>query len=148
MIHHPLILGVKLVVLAIIVVILMVLHSILPRDQFIIAAIIGAGVFVVFMFALWIFAFRLLSKPDSKLAKGMILLHQENPQGGHREAVAEMSSLVGQRGIAVTMLRPVGTATFGDKRISVVAVGEYISVGTPVEVVEVRGAKVVVKSCS
>jgi len=42
------------------------------------------------------------------------------------------------------MLRPAGTAKFGDRYIDVVTEGDFIPPGTPVQVVEVEGTRIVV----
>ncbi|HXS25135.1 MAG TPA: NfeD family protein, partial [Gemmatimonadales bacterium] len=53
--------------------------------------------------------------------------------------------LVGRRGIALTDLRPSGTAGFGDERVDVVTEGEYLRQGTAVEVVRSDGYRHVVR---
>ncbi|MEZ6139777.1 MAG: NfeD family protein [Zavarzinella sp.] len=54
-------------------------------------------------------------------------------------------SLLGQTGAAVSMLRPAGTAKFGDAFVDVVTEGDFIDPGTPIQVVEVEGNRIVVK---
>ncbi|RJE89880.1 nodulation protein NfeD [Paenibacillus sp. 1011MAR3C5] len=55
------------------------------------------------------------------------------------------NSLVGERGIALTTLRPSGTAQIGDSRVDVVTTGEFIDSGKPVVVIKAEGTWVVVK---
>ena len=55
-------------------------------------------------------------------------------------------TLVGQRGQAVSTLRPAGKAQFGDDWIDVVSDGPYIEEGTEVEVLSVAGNKIVVRA--
>jgi len=57
-------------------------------------------------------------------------------------------SLLGARGRTTSPLRPAGYATIGDRRVDVVSRGESIDAGVPVEVVEVRGNRVVVARAS
>jgi membrane-bound serine protease (ClpP class) len=54
-------------------------------------------------------------------------------------------SLLGQVGTATSMLRPAGTAKFGDRFIDVVTEGDFIPPGTPIQVIEVEGTRIVVK---
>ncbi|HEX9953193.1 MAG TPA: NfeD family protein [Rubricoccaceae bacterium] len=54
-------------------------------------------------------------------------------------------SLVGQRGTAVTPLRPAGTAAFGERRVDVVSQGSFVLPGAAVEVVSARGSRVEVR---
>ncbi len=58
---------------------------------------------------------------------------------------SEWSDLVGRAGVAMTTLRPAGRARFGDRFVDVVAEGAYVDAGTPIEVIEVTGNRVVVK---
>lgn len=53
--------------------------------------------------------------------------------------------LVGKEGTSVTMLRPSGTAQFGDRRLQVVTEGKYVEAGKPVKVLKVEGSNVVVE---
>jgi len=53
--------------------------------------------------------------------------------------------LIGQTGTTATMLRPAGTARFGDQIVDVVSEGTYIASGTEVTVVAVEGPRVVVR---
>ena len=52
--------------------------------------------------------------------------------------------LVGQDGIAITDLRPAGTARIGQERVDVVTEGEYVAQGSPVRVVRSEGYRHVV----
>jgi membrane-bound serine protease (ClpP class) len=51
---------------------------------------------------------------------------------------------VGLAGIALTELRPSGMARFGEHNVDVVSVGPFIEKGDKVQVVEVRGNRIVV----
>lgn len=51
-----------------------------------------------------------------------------------------------QRGASLTPLRPAGTARIGEERVDVVTRGEFIPSGSEIEVIEVEGARVVVKA--
>lgn len=67
-----------------------------------------------------------------------------------RQAVGEIGTdrpeLIGQTGVAVTSLRPSGTATLDGKRVDVVAESGFIERGTPVKVIAVEGLRVVVRA--
>jgi membrane-bound ClpP family serine protease len=66
---------------------------------------------------------------------------EEMPLPGVEAAV----SLLGQVGTATSMLRPAGTAKFGDRYVDVVTEGDFIPHGTSIQVVEVEGNRIVVK---
>jgi membrane-bound serine protease (ClpP class) len=53
--------------------------------------------------------------------------------------------LLHQAGVALTSLRPSGTATIGDERIDVVTSGEFIPSGRKVKVIQIEGTRVVVR---
>jgi membrane-bound serine protease (ClpP class) len=57
----------------------------------------------------------------------------------------ENETLVGRRGLALTTLRPAGTAEIDGERVDVVSQGTFIAAGEPVEVVRVRGSRVEVR---
>jgi membrane-bound serine protease (ClpP class) len=61
-------------------------------------------------------------------------------------AKTELEGLtVSDEGVAESDLRPAGIARFGDRRESVVTLGEYIDAGKPVRIVELEGLRVVVE---
>ena len=53
--------------------------------------------------------------------------------------------LVGQEGQSTTVLRPAGTARFGDQVVDVVTEGTFVPSGTTVAVIKVEGPRVVVR---
>lgn len=61
------------------------------------------------------------------------------------EEEVPFTSLIGKRGVAVSVLRPVGRADIEGRSYSVESNGDYISAGTPVEVSRVRGNRIIVK---
>ncbi|MFW6164190.1 MAG: NfeD family protein [Planctomycetota bacterium] len=65
------------------------------------------------------------------------------PSAEAEESRAE--SLVGRRGQARSMLRPAGMAEVDGEPLNVVTEGDYINPGEPIEIVQVRGNRIVVK---
>lgn len=74
----------------------------------------------------------------------LILSHSELPEAGYR-APAVHHHLVGKQGIAVTPLRPSGTAAIDGNRYDVVSEGGYVQANSSVEVVMIEGTRVVVR---
>jgi len=144
-IHHPIILVPKLVVLAIIIGVLTILHGSLTSEQFRIAVIIAAAVFVCFTIAIWIFGYKILSNPESRITKALTLSTPARAEDGFTASSNEFKALVGACGKTVSALRPSGTALINGERISVVTSGEFIPLGVTVEVVAAEGFKVLVK---
>lgn len=69
----------------------------------------------------------------------------EAEQLDRRESLAERDYLVGQQGRSKTPLVPAGKAQFGHEVVDVVSDGELIEANQPVEVVQARGNRVVVR---
>jgi membrane-bound serine protease (ClpP class) len=82
--------------------------------------------------------------PKTSTFNKLILADEERAEQGFVSYPSE-KELVGQEGIALTTLRPAGTAEFNGKRYDVVADWEYIEQGSKIIVLRVEGVKVVVK---
>ncbi|WP_408956285.1 NfeD family protein [Natroniella sp. ANB-PHB2] len=65
---------------------------------------------------------------------------------GYIASSKNQQGLIGQRGTVLTPLRPAGTIEVTGKRFDVVSQGEFIEPETEVEIIEVLGSKIVVKS--
>lgn len=64
---------------------------------------------------------------------------------GYIAAMEDESQLVGAEGKAVTPLRPAGVALIGERRLDVLAEGEFIPIGSHLVVSRVEGNKIIVK---
>ena len=144
MIHHPAILCTKLAAAMLLAIILVVLHQILPADQFRLMVILSVIAFVAFCVLFWIVIVKCLADPHSWLSRHVTLWQEPHADNLQSPLHDELASLVGTRGHAITPLRPAGTARFGEKNISVIADGQFIESGHEVEVVHAEGARVVV----
>lgn len=102
-------------------------------------ALAGAGVMV----------FAIASRrylPQAPVFRNVILSPPEPEEYETRESVADYSPLVGTQGVASTNLRPAGKAMIDHRLIDVIAEGEPIDRNTPIEVVEARANRVVVRA--
>jgi membrane-bound serine protease (ClpP class) len=81
--------------------------------------------------------------PTSTRFSGLFLRHGLPQADGYISALPRVD-LVGQEGVALTDLRPAGTARIGAERVDVVTEGEYVSQGAPVRVVRSEGYRHVV----
>ena len=88
--------------------------------------------------------------PNSRFAKVFALSTRlDNQPGVDREQgrlVASLDYLQGMTGVALTDLRPAGTARLDGQRVDVVTEGDFISNGTEIEVLRVEGVRVVVSA--
>jgi len=82
--------------------------------------------------------------PASRRLSGILLRDSTSRETGYLSA-PERRDLVGAVGVAVTDLRPAGTAMIGKERIDVVTEGPWIEANTPVEVVRAESYRHVVR---
>ena len=103
--------------------------------------------FTVVLMTPIIFYWAIKIYPKTPVGKRVIL---DAPAGaaaqGFEEASTRLAQLVGQRGTAMSMLRPAGTVELDGRRIDAVSESEIIYPNTPVEVIRVNGLKVIVKA--
>lgn len=143
MIHHPVVLGTKLIVLLVLGIVLMVLHGVLPPEQFRIAVIVSIVVFVVAVVAIWTTFFVLLANPNSRLSRSMVL---GTPSGDNADSDGkDLSYLVGVEGVVETNLRPSGIGRFEGEFIDVLSNRGFIAKGAKIVIVNVAGKIVKVK---
>ncbi|HSM15987.1 MAG TPA: NfeD family protein [Gemmatimonadales bacterium] len=103
-------------------------------------AVLGSAVVITLaVFYAW---FRHL--PSSNRFKGLLLKDGLDREGGFISA-PERKDLIGQVAVAVTDLRPAGTATIGDERIDVVSEGDFIASGSRVRILRAEGYRLVVR---
>jgi membrane-bound serine protease (ClpP class) len=82
--------------------------------------------------------------PKSTVFSRLVLSNEEKADQGF-VSYPSIKELVGMEGIALTTLRPAGSAEFNGQRYDVVADWEYIPKGNKIKIIRVEGIKVVVK---
>ena len=98
-------------------------------------AIVGALI-LIFLLAKFL--------PKTSAFNRLILANEEKAEQGFVSYPSE-KELLGAEGVALTTLRPAGTAEFNGKRVDVVADWDYVERGKRIKVLRVEGIKVVVK---
>jgi membrane-bound serine protease (ClpP class) len=83
--------------------------------------------------------------PNSGRFSGLLLRDQAEASEGFVAALPR-GDLVGRQGVALTDLRPSGAANVAGERVDVVTEGEYIAVGSGVEVIRSDGYRHVVRA--
>ncbi|GJQ59890.1 MAG: hypothetical protein D8M57_13390 [Candidatus Scalindua sp. AMX11] len=95
--------------------------------------LLGLGIcFIPIFFVSW---YKILSKTFSIKAS----------EEGFTSAEDRTEELLSSEGVAVTTLRPSGTANISGNRVDVISEGEMIAKNTRVKVIEVKGNRIVVK---
>jgi membrane-bound serine protease (ClpP class) len=103
-------------------------------------AVLGASLFITLAVTYaW-----LRHLPNSGRFRGLLLHGAVHKSQGFVSA-PNRGDLVGRDGVAVTDLRPSGTARVGEERIDVVTEGEYVPQGSRVQVVQSDGYRHVVR---
>ena len=106
-------------------------------------AVLGASLFITMAV---IYAW-LRHLPNSGRFSGLLLRGSVHKSQGFVSAPSR-GDLIGQDGVAVTDLRPSGTARVGLEKIDVVTEGEYVPQGSRVQVVQSDGYRHVVRAVS
>jgi membrane-bound serine protease (ClpP class) len=75
----------------------------------------------------------------------LVLNTTENTNEGFRSAPGEYASLLGKEGMALTMLRPAGTAIIEGEKVSVVTEGDFIEQNSRIRITKVEGYRIVVE---
>ncbi len=76
---------------------------------------------------------------------GTFVLSEEQKRDLGYSSHKPHQELVGKQGIALTTLRPSGTAIIDDERVDVVSEGGYIEAKKPIKVVGVEGIRIIVR---
>lgn len=97
-------------------------------------SVLGAFAVARFLPSLPMFNWLMLPPPD-----------EETSDAAGTIAPASSPSLLGAVGTAVTELRPVGRACFGDDYIDVTTESGFVDAGRRVQIIEIDGIKVIVK---
>jgi len=82
--------------------------------------------------------------PGTTIFNKFILAVEEKKDAGF-VSHSTTDELVGKEGVAITTLRPAGTAKIDGNRVDVVSESEYIEKGQKIKVIAVEGIRVVVK---
>ena len=106
-------------------------------------AITLVGISFIFAFALILPVMKFL--PKSKTFRKLILDADEKTQKGFRSSPKEYEQFLGETGMAVSTLRPAGIGIFGNRRLDVVAEGEFVEMDSKIKVVKVEGYRILVR---
>jgi len=70
---------------------------------------------------------------------------RQTSKGGYVAPKAQYETYLGRIGIALTQLRPAGTADFEGEHLDVVTEGGFIGPGTGIKVIAVEGTRIIVR---
>ena len=97
------------------------------------------------MFAITLLLFRHWMRTFAQSFLGSRMTNRE--ASGRNDFVEETRTLVGARGVAISVLQPGGKGQFGERRLDVVSQLGAIEAGTPIEIIRVEGIAIFVRPC-
>jgi len=86
--------------------------------------------------------------PKTVLWNRLVLKSEQKNSEGYRSSPVEYDTLIGKKGVSVSALRPAGIAVFDDRRLDVVAMGDFIESNQPIEIIKVEGYRIIVNKIS
>ncbi len=90
--------------------------------------------------------FTLKNRKTRKVWSKLVLFTKQENKDGYVSADTGLAALQGQKGKALTTLRPSGTAQIDGRKVDVVTQGEFIQAGQEIEVLLVEGQRVIVRA--
>ena len=111
------------------------------------AATVKEGLMMIFIAAVIIGVMLVLSIILFKSSRIKSPIKLETEISGKNQFTEEESgsALVGEKGIALTDLRPAGKAEFGGEELTVLSKGSFIRKGSRLEIIEVNNNQIFVK---
>lgn len=97
----------------------------------------------IFSMLISVVAFRYLLPHVPYAGKGSFL--KATLKDSHADSIETMQIRIGDKGIALSLLRPSGKADFNGNRVDVISEGEFINKGDMVEVISLTKNKVIVE---
>jgi membrane-bound ClpP family serine protease len=105
----------------------------------------GVSILIALILSISVF-FLAIKVFDKKLVlfNRMVLTDSARKEDGY-VSNPDRTDLLGSEGIALTILRPAGTAIFNGERVDVVSEGGFIDQNAKIKVLKVEGARIVVR---
>jgi len=122
--------------------IVLLIIGIIITAETVFEALIMIIILLVILGIAFFFVYRSATK--GKLSKSLVLSDSINKNAGY-SSTDEFESMVGKEGIALSVLRPSGTADFDGMKLDVVTEGEYIPSGSKIKIIQVTGPRIVVR---
>jgi membrane-bound ClpP family serine protease len=111
--------------------------------------LVQALIMVIIIIAILGIALTIVLQSASKghLAKHLVL-HDSLDESEGFSNPGDLEYFIGSEGVALTVLRPAGTADFSGVKLDVVSEGDFIPKDTAVKITKVEGHRIVVKKIS
>ena len=104
---------------------------------------IGIGIAFVMIPGVLIFTYKIF--PKTRFGKSVTLTPPERQQGDAIPDTSELKEMLGEVGVVLTPLRPVGMCDIAGQRVECVAEGGYVDKGKKVKVINVESTQLTVR---
>ena len=104
---------------------------------------IGVGIAFVMIPGVLIFTYKIF--PKTRFGKSVTLTPPERQQGDAIPDTSELKEMLGEVGVVLTPLRPVGMCDFSGQRVECVAEGGYVDKDKKVKVIDVESTQLTVR---
>jgi membrane-bound ClpP family serine protease len=104
---------------------------------------IGVGIAFVMIPGVLIFTYKIF--PKTRFGKSVTLTPPERQQGDAIPDTSELKEMLGEVGVVLTPLRPVGMCDFSGQRVECVAEGGYVDKDKKVKVIDVQSTQLTVR---
>ncbi len=121
---------------------ILLLVGVLYTAKSVYEALIIIGIIIIVLMAAVFIAIKSASK--GRLSRVLVLKDTLAKAKGF-SSNEDLSELIGAEGVAVTTLRPAGTAEIKGEKVDVVSESEFIEAGARVKVILTEGRRIVVK---
>jgi membrane-bound serine protease (ClpP class) len=103
----------------------------------------GVGITAVVVPIVWIITYRLF--PNTSFGKSVTLEGPERDKGDAIPDTPDLAKLLGETGVVITPLRPVGMCEFDGQRFECVAETGYVEKEEKISVIHVEGTQLTVR---
>jgi membrane-bound serine protease (ClpP class) len=104
---------------------------------------IGLVIAIIMIPSVLVIAYRIF--PKTRFGKSVTLAPPQRRQGDAIPDTDQLKELLGETGVVLTPLRPVGTCDFSGQRVECVAESGYVDKGEKVKVIHVQGTQLTVR---
>ena len=104
---------------------------------------IGVGIAIVVVPIVWVITYRMF--PKTRFGKGVTLQGPKRHKGDAIPDTPELAEMLGQNGVVISPLRPVGMCDFQGQRLECVAETGFIEKGKTITVIQVEGTQLTVR---